>query len=500
MKKLLYSLLALPMFFVACGEVDTPVETPKQPSLELQSNATMEFPAEGGEGTITFIYDLSDEVGSQNVEITGADVLAIACDANWVEVATEVAAYAGSLKFVVAENESEEARQTTITATIDTLSFVVTVNQAGAEKGNDDPNDEPIDQPKDEFVQGWAINGTMNDWVKKDAIAMTEEGDYFVAYGFELAVEDNFNFILNGNEKNYGGNGQSAQPDYVYDAKSWGSNISVVEAGTYDIYLSSDLKHYYIMTEGTNPESAEVPLKPGEKRWTIKGDIKGYEDVMITFKTDSRYCTLSNVEFTGDAEFYIYCNIDTVYGVAAGSECVVEEATAIVEGGDAIKVAAVEGQKYDIYYSFVDGGVSQLWVMPAGQYPVVWTLVSGGFMSGYQNFICYFVTRDVELVVDFSAGVSIVNNVIPEGTYYVQDTEDTGFCFDLSYCQVKVRGFETKLMDGTMTVEHVDGKYNITIDMRTPQFHIIKMHWMGEFEYDSFFTNMGGSPIGSPEK
>ena len=488
MKKLFYSLLTLPMFFVACGEVDTPVETPKQPSLELQSEATMEFSAEGGEGTIVFVYDFNDKINDYERPTAGIKTINVACDAEWVEVASEVEAYAGSLTFTVAENESEEARQTTITASIDTLSFAVTIKQEGAEKGGND-----------EFVEGWAINGTMNDWLKKDAVAMTEEDDYFVVKGFELAANDNFNFILNGGEKNYGGNGQAAVPNFVYDAKSWGSNISVSEAGTYDVYLSTDLKNYYIMTEGVSPAEAEVPLKPGEKRWSLKGNVKGFEDVELSFAKDSKYFTMKNVEFVGNADFAIYCNAETVYGVAAGSEYAIEEAVTIVEGGESIKVATEEGKKYDLYYLYKENGTSKIWVMPASQYPVVWELVSGGYMP-YGNFLCYFVSEDVELTVDFTAGVPVENYVMPEGVYYVQDTENTGFCFDLAYCQAKIRGFKTMLMDGTMTVKHENGLYDVFIDMRTPQLDIIKMHWVGEFAFDSYFQMMGGHQIQNPAK
>ena len=492
MKKLFYSLLALPMLLLAC-DVDKPIEQPGQPSLELQSEATMEFSAEGGEGTIVFAYDFNDKINDYERPTAGIKTINVACDAEWVEVASEVEAYAGSLTFTVAENESEEARQTTITASIGTLSFTVTIKQEGAEKGG---NDEPIDQPKDEFVEGWAINGTMNDWAKAEATAMTEEDGYFVVKGFELAADDNFNFIYNGTEKNYGGNGQPAEPNYVYDAKSWGSNVSVTEAGTYDIYLSADLKHYYIMAEGVSPAEAEVPLKPGEKRWSLKGNVKGFEDVELSFAKDSKYFTMKNVEFVGDAEFVIYCNSEVVYGTSSSNNAI-EEAITIVEGGEAVKVATEEGKKYDLYYLYKENGTSKLWVMPASQYPVVWELVSGGYMP-YGNFLCYFVSEDVELTVDFTAGVPVQNYVMPEGVYYVQDTEETGFCFDLQYCQVKVRGFKTMLMDGTMTVKHENGLYDIFIDMRTPQLDIIKMHWVGEFAFDQYFQMMGGMPINNP--
>ena len=487
MKKFLYSLLVLPMLLVACGEKkeQTPAPEPTTPKFELTSEASMAFDAEGGEGAITFVYDFTDaDVAMVNV----------ACDAEWIEVTYEVAANAASFTFAVAANETEEARETVIKASVQELFFEVTIKQAGAENGGNQGG-EPSEDP--EVVEGWAINGTMNDWAKAEATAMTEEDGYFVVKGFELAAEDNFNFIYNGTEKSYGGNGQPAEPNFVYDAKSWGSNISVTEAGTYDVYLSADLKNYYIMHEGVTPAEAEEPLKPGEKRWSIKGDIKGFENVEISLAKDSKYFTKKNLEFSGEAAFYIFCNSEEAYGVSAGSELVVEEAAAIVKDGNAIKVNAVEGQKYDLYYLYKENGVSKLWLMPAGQYPVVWELVSGGYMP-YGNFLCYFVSEDVELTLDFTAGVPVQNYVMPEGVYYVQDTENTGYCFDLQYCQAKVRGFKTMLMDGTMTVKHENGKYDIFIDMRTPQLDILKMHWVGEFAFDQYFQMMGGQPINNP--
>ena len=497
MKKLFYLLMALPMLIVACNKETTPTPTPEpeinEASLTLTSASEMSFDAEGGEGTITFEYIAKNWDGVNNPSVTPTEELTIECEAAWIDAPSSVNIYAPAINFTVAENETEESREAVIKATIDELSFEVIVKQTAAEVG-----EEPT--PGDEFVEGWAINGTMNNWAKKDATAMTEEGDFFVVKGFELAVEDNFNFIYNGSEMNRGGNGRAADPNFVYEAKSWGSNISVSVAGTYDIYLSADLEHYYIMTEGTNPAEAEQPLKPGEKRWSLYGDIKGYENQDITLESDTKYFSVKGVEFSGDMSFVIRCNNGEggVYGATSTDVQAVETAIAVVLDGEEITVAAEEGKKYDIYFSYNETGASNLWVMPEGQYPVVWKLVSGGFMSGYQNFLCYFISQDIELVVDFSAGVAIENNVIPEGTYYVQDTENTGFCFDLPYCQAKVRGFETMLMDGTMTVAHKNGLYDIFIDMRTPQFDIIKMHWCGEFDYDPFFTNMGGSPINNP--
>ena len=119
-------------------------------------------------------------------------------------------------------------------------------------------------------------------------------------------------------------------------------------------------------------------------------------------------------------------------------------------------------------------------------------------MPHYNNFVIGFVTEDIELVLDFTAGVDVVNYVIPEGVYYLDDKDDTGFCFDLEYCAVKVRGFDSVLMDGSMTIAHVNGVYDIFVDMRTAQLDVIKLHYVGEVHYDSYFNMMGGLEINNP--
>ncbi len=118
-----YLLLAMPLAFAACNETpDVPPTPDPEPSFTLTSDATMEFEAKGGEGTITFVYDFTD-VNEAMVDIE--------CAADWIEVADQVQAYAASFTFAVAENETEEAREAVVKATIGDLYFEVTVKQEG---------------------------------------------------------------------------------------------------------------------------------------------------------------------------------------------------------------------------------------------------------------------------------------------------------------------------------------------------------------------------------
>ena len=123
LKNLFYLLLAMSLAFAACNETpDVPPTPDPEPSFTLTSDATMEFEAQGGEGTITFVYDFTD-VNEAMVDIE--------CTADWIEVADQIQAYAASFTFAVAENETEEAREAVVKATIGDLFFEVTVKQEG---------------------------------------------------------------------------------------------------------------------------------------------------------------------------------------------------------------------------------------------------------------------------------------------------------------------------------------------------------------------------------
>ena len=496
MKKLFYFLLALPLMFVACGEKgDEPKEEPQsREKLELLSAETMEFECVGGQGEITFLYEGNKlNTNGPSTPTTGKR-LSIECEADWISVPTEVDVLASAINFEVACNETFEPREATIKASIKELVIEVLVKQAANNEING----------TEEYVEGWAINGTMNNWAKERATPMTEENNYFVVKGLELTIEENFNFIFDGGTKNYGGNGQAAEPNYIYDAKSWGSNIHVSEAGRYDIYLSTDLTTYRIMAEGTNPDEAQEVLKPGDKQWSIFGAFEGnnrQEDVVL--QESGAYLMAKGIKFVDDMSFVVRCNRgdELTLGVASAEAYATEAAIKLEAKSDLnyeIKVAAEIDKRYDIFFTN-DDTRCEVWVMPEGQYPIIWNRVDGTYMPGYNNFLLYLITNDIVLTLDFKAGTeTIVDNVIPAGTYTLGNTEGT-WCFDQQYCIAKVRGHETPLLDGYMTIEHKDGKYDIYVDMRTATLDVLKMHYVGEIGFDPFFANMGGYKLNSPE-
>ena len=112
------ALAVVVMAFVAC-QPDTP-ETPKEYALEVTSETTMEFPAEGGEGLIEWTLN---EVTRNNPHPAPT----IQCEAEWITL------YAEDMgAFVVAANEGE-TREAVIKVAYAEQVIDVTVKQAGAQ-------------------------------------------------------------------------------------------------------------------------------------------------------------------------------------------------------------------------------------------------------------------------------------------------------------------------------------------------------------------------------
>ena len=148
LKNLFYLLLALPLAFAACEETPEVQKPEEKPTFTLTSDATMDFDAAGGQGTITFVYDFTDK---QEAEVN------IECAANWVEVADKVQAYAALFTFTVAANEAEEAREAVVKASIGELYFEVTVKQAGKKEAPKTPEFNLTSEATMEFGQDSAI-------------------------------------------------------------------------------------------------------------------------------------------------------------------------------------------------------------------------------------------------------------------------------------------------------------------------------------------------------
>ena len=100
----------------------------------------------------------------------------------------------------------------------------------------------------------WNLVGSFNGWNPGDkTYAMAVQGDYYVYKGFTCTSTVEMKFAPG----SWGGDkGATSSSNVIKDKKynTGGTNIKV-PAGTYDIYLKTDLKNYWFMTPGSVPSN-----------------------------------------------------------------------------------------------------------------------------------------------------------------------------------------------------------------------------------------------------
>ena len=192
LKNLFYLLLAMPLAFAACNETpDVPPTPDPEPSFTLTSDATMEFEAKGGEGTIAFVYDFTD-VNEAMVDIE--------CAANWIEVADQIQASAASFTFAVAENDDEEVREAVVRATIGNLYFEVTVKQEGKKETPKTPVFELVSEEVMELSQEQQF-GTIKFKLENPVAGVEVEAKSNAAWVSNVTVKDNtIEFVVAAND------------------------------------------------------------------------------------------------------------------------------------------------------------------------------------------------------------------------------------------------------------------------------------------------------------
>ena len=192
LKNLFYLLLAMPLAFAACNETpDVPPTPDPEPSFTLTSDATMEFEAKGGEGTIAFVYDFTD-VNEAMVDIE--------CTADWIEVADQIQASAASFTFTVAENEETEAREAVVRATIGNLYFEVTVKQEGKKETPKTPVFELVSEDVMELSQEQQF-GTIKFKLENPVAGVEVEAKSNAAWVSNVTVKDNtIEFVVAAND------------------------------------------------------------------------------------------------------------------------------------------------------------------------------------------------------------------------------------------------------------------------------------------------------------
>lgn len=192
LKNLFYLLLAMPLAFAACNETEEPQPQPqpepeKKTTLTLTSDTTMEFEAAGGNGVIT--YTLENAVEGTNLEAT--------CEADWVLNLTT----GETVTFAVAENETEEARESKVVVAYGELSFEVAVKQAGKQKETPKaPVFELVSEDVMEFGQEQTL-GTIEFKLENPIAGVEVEAKANAAWVSNVSVQENtIEFVVAAND------------------------------------------------------------------------------------------------------------------------------------------------------------------------------------------------------------------------------------------------------------------------------------------------------------
>ena len=475
MKKLFSLLLALPLLFVACETENeaTNEPQPNEATLELTSAGTLSFEAEGGNGEISYTLKSED---STSVEISNVSPVAATTEAAWITILEQESVF-GSIKFEVAENTATEERSSTIKVSYLTQSFNVTVNQAAAAPAP--------------AIEGWAIVGSMtNNWSVRDAILMEDIDGYFVARGVDIDTTDSFKFIKDGSMQNgLSGNGQLAERDYKYSASKYGSDIRVKEAGRYDIYINDALTSYYIMGEGNNPDNAYEVLAPGEDVWYVTGIGESQR-----MRKSGIFLYASGVSLNEQGFKLYHALTDTNYGAVEDAVAEVGEEIAIVADSELkIKANVETGRLYDVYLSIED---SKVWVMPRSSKPdyLYECNYTEGVWFDANNFMVMLKSDSLRITLDCNSKEPYTNAIIPAVTYSV-GSED-GNVINAELCEIANEDGKQAVMSGSVTISHIEGGYDIYVDITTVIQRHIRAHYRGPISANEYMGGYVTNPTG----
>ena len=234
LRNLFYLLLALPLFFAGCTENEEPNKpSPQQVKLELTSEASLTFDAEGGNGEISYtLENIIEGVG-----------LTATCEANWVSDIT----IGDKITFAVAANEGE-ARDTKIVVGYSDKSFEVAIQQKAKEVLVSEY------EMEDNFVEAQRIS--------------------LAAYGYP----NNYFYLAFLNADN-----TAVLSGILVGAE--GENI--LQAGTYTTADESVYPETWALT--FNDES-ELPFDGSDNTVVVEGNIDGYSiDFLFTDAEGKKY-------------------------------------------------------------------------------------------------------------------------------------------------------------------------------------------------------------------
>lgn len=223
----------------------------------------------------------------------------------------------------------------------------------------------------DEFTgvaSEWALAGDFNSWGDL-VMYTTANSNIFVAKSVAIEAYKEVKIKKVGSwDTNFGGGINYLNSNIWTKVHSGGSNLSIVNAGVYDIYFDKANERIYVMNEGVSYTSATEQKTDGvspdlsSASWGLCGTHNGWNSPDIVLERDSTsglYVAYS-AKLTG--EFKVRANNSWGEDYGSGSTLTVNDAAGAVmtRGGGNCKVA---NGTYDVYFDLSD---KKIWVRTPG--------------------------------------------------------------------------------------------------------------------------------------
>lgn len=210
----------------------------------------------------------------------------------------------------------------------------------------------------------WAVAGTFNGW-GDTVMYSTNVPNLFVKPSLELKSGDKFKIKEVGSwNVNFGGGITNLMPNMYMKGHSGGSNIAVMERGTYDIYFDSVEGIIYLMKEGVSYTTAMEQTEDGiiPPSWGLCGTHNnwGSPDIQLVWDDTIGLYVAYDAKLTG--EFKVRANNSWGEDYGCNGTITVNDAAgkAMTRGGGNCKVAS---GTYDVYFDYTD---KLIWVRTPG--------------------------------------------------------------------------------------------------------------------------------------
>ena len=230
----------------------------------------------------------------------------------------------------------------------------------------------------------WGVAGTMTNWADNADLAMTAEGDWFIAKNVTIEAGSEFKFRANGNWTNNRGTetATAVAADTETKVVANGQNMTAAVPAIYDIYLSKNADKMKLVKVGDI--DVPDPEQPVASDWGIVGDLTNWTDKKdITMYSYKGMYVAYEVKFPADGSFKI--RKDGVWNDAANYGL---ETSGDVEPGYYYKVISSGGSgnikikagTYDIWFDLTN---KRVYVLLPGTDPAT---VSQGTPSAPSNW------------------------------------------------------------------------------------------------------------------